>query len=627
MNEYGWGGFYEEPEQFNPEAIGGFPIGLPNPAVEGWKYFQRQRGFPAPPPAEREAPETRFMKTYQDFLSAGGSKMEFEGDDGTKTQVAIKRPKPPEQQPGQPIQPQQPGQPQQPQMQPLPGQPQPWSTGMQQWPAPEEEAGMLQQGEVVARRNLYAPRYRPGEEPISPREEYAKRLELIKLQRAEREEATRVGLPTRGELLAQGYQNVAARQGKGMRILMSILTSDPFYTDKMAGAEAEYERTRRQLSMDRTLSTIDIDYMAKSASLDKLISRETTERATAAADLTDRLKTDPELAKNRKFQKDYAMTKLGIPAAQVDAYVDDHFNKNTGEYTIIRDPYSESILQTKNAANVIKELYPTLSNDIAITAVRNPSILLTLATDEIGGLNIQIQHEKNPARRAILEQQRNRLEAIKTSIAHDPNMKKLLMLEGIRDSAEWSRMSPTQKADWGKKYKDIYDLTYGPSPQQDPEKLFLDKKHEAEIIRNTVLQNKRLQESIEEKGKPTNVHEEIIASFPGQQIYKDKKASEKTKKELILQHQMLAERAMAGDTFKADSPEAKKDKAYMDHYRATVWRSFPPEIQQQLGQLSYQEAVIVSQIMSTAQMSDMTYNIYDIANKIANARRNSKPRK
>lgn len=425
-----------------------------------------------------------------------------------------------------------------------------------------------------------------------------RRLALIKQERVERQRAIQNALPTRGELLQKGYTDVANRMGKGTRILLSLISMDPFMTDKMAAMGADFEAERRRLIGTGQLADIDAAYKAENTALDKLVLRQSQDREDSAKELETRLTTSPQLRKNKDFARDFAITKLRIPASQVDAYLESHYNKATGEYEMIKDPYSEKIITTKLAANTLIDIFPDMDKETAIRTAMNPQVLLAWTGSQVSKLDQLLMSERNPTKKAELESQRAHVELIQTQVVRDPNVQKFIRLQDQRNSPDWNGTSPQTKAEWGQNYLAVRKLVYGPSPEQDPHRLWLQDKKDEAIIG---LHRAELDKVNKEKEKPiVHIKDQLIidrdSNFASKKVtpqYQEQKRTE----------QMMLENAMVDPSTKWDKKEFKVLKPEAEAYRNGIWNSVPAPIKQKLGSLSYTEAVQLANLIYNAQVN------------------------
>jgi hypothetical protein len=482
-----------------------------------------------------------------------------------------------------------------------------------QGPSPAEVAFNQQQ---VQAGQLYGRRYTPGEEPLSPQEEYQRRLDLIKREREERSRTLRNALPSRGELLQKGYTDVANRMGKGTRILLSIISMDPFMTDKMAAMGADFESERRRLMGTGQLADIDAAYKAEYSALDKLVARQTTERDDSARELESRLMASPQLRKNKDFARDFAITKLRIPASQVDTYLEAHYNKATGEYEMIKDPYSEKVITTRLGANALMEIDPSMDKDTAIRIALNPQVILSWTGSQIGKIDQQLMSTKDPKKKAELESERAHVELVQTQMTRDPNVIKLQRLIDQRNSPDWESTSPQTKLEWGQNYLAVRKLVRGPSPEQDPHRLWLQDRKDEVIIGLHIAEINRV---AKEKEKPiSHIKDQLImnrdSNFASKKVtpqYQEQKRSE----------QMMLENMMVNPSTKWDKKEFKVMKPEADAYRNDVWNTLPATAKQKLGSLSYTESVQLANLIYNAQINGQVIPYEQAADMMLKLRR------
>ena len=570
------------------------------------------------------------QKLWTDFMGAGGQKAEFRNPDGTTTKLVKKEPPAPKQ-PGQPGK--------QPGAQGVPLQQQPWSGYAQ--PAPpvpsiaEEDARIVatQQAQMaqqeLARRNVgnlpYSPVFRPGEGPISPAQEYQQRIGLAEKERAVRQQLIAEGTPTRGKLLAEQYANIAASTGKGMRIVMAVLKQNPFWTDEAAALGADHEQARQAIIMDRSLNAVEREYLIKKDAVDRLVTRQTTQRAEAKKNLQDRLALEPERAQDPRYLRDHLMADLNIAEKDVPQFLADHYDPITKTYNIVKSPYEEMVIMAKNNANALTELMPTLPPEMAIMAQKHPDIVLKYFSDKEAQYNYRAGIAKTPEERGRWEERRDFAAANKNRMAQDPKIWNLTNLIEVKKTM-WNKMDAKAQDRWYNDFAAAHKFAYGPSLDRDPKKIYMDYYEQGERIKGHILDNEYKTGQItlqKEKGKQAaNIVDDTIGTFPGHEMFRSKKANVDIMNDLYQFHQMATQLAVEGTIPTGDKPEEKKVRAYIEHLRGKVATQLPTDIKKDLGPLSDKEMVYLANNIYSAQTSSPPQipNLYYMAELIRRER-------
>lgn len=579
---YGWGARLAEPR------VDPYTASMLEPSMPGMIP-------PTPPPTEQ--PVTSPMDQWAQFVGAGGTQMKFQ--DGTsikykapvsaaekaqtaqqKKAVGTQGGQPPI--PGVPVQPQP--------IAPIPTAPQP--TGIPTTPEQERAAG------------YYAPRFPVGQAPMTPQDWANKRLALLKQERIEQEQLLQQAHPSRGEMLAQGYRTVAKKYGKGTRIAMAILNQDPFYTDKLAAAEAVGEAEYRKALYSGMVKISDAEYLGKMTTLDKLRELQEVERTAAAKDLQHRLELNPALKKNSAFARDWVVNKLGVSEDRADQYLKDHFNPTTGEYEIVKDPYQERLIIAKNGAQFALQILPDLPKETALAAGLDPGLIFDLATNHLKMLDQKIQYAKTPQERVTLEEDRKRVSIIREGYAQDPVYRTYIELINERTSPEWDRKSQASKDDYYRRFRDTYMAIHKLPPSRDPDALIMEmlvNRKKLEVMDAQIAASKERVK--EEELQPKD--QVIRATGDFSYIIGKNKAYDEMSRGRLRGVETLAKQGYY------DNPKNKVevfDQEYIDRYRAHVESKLPMDVRTTLGPLSMEEVVRLNDSMQAAHDAKATWS-------------------
>ena len=479
----------------------------------------------------------------------------------------------------------------------------------------------------------YKSRFAPGNEPMNAAEWERRKRALIEQKASEQERLLQESMPEKGVLLARAYERINRSTGKGTRILLGILSGNPFWADGIAAMEAEYEakraavigKERRDISANKYTELMDL--------VDGLDKRQGEHKKVVAAELTQRIQEEPNLIYSRDASKDYALL-LGVPTDQVEQFLDDHFDEKTGVFNLLKDPYEENIIRAKNDANVILELYPWIPKEMALLVTKHPNLLLELSTDEAKLYEVKAMHEKDPEKKAEYQRISDLLRSRATTLAQSEPMRRLIMLQNIHDNKTvWNKMTEKEQTEWYVTYQDAHKAAFGPATGRDPKSLYRKERQEEEELKGRILTNRHvaIQNKLlltEKPGKEekdqSNVYTSIaVKTYP---ILSQKKASALNLAEADRDQQITIAMMAENQIPTGQTPIEKDIRRKADIIKLEVWKYFPLELQKQLGNLSYLEAAVVLSAIYGAQVNEprQTPNMAEIAEYLRQSREGQK---
>lgn len=130
--------------------------------------------------------------------------------------------------------------------------------------------------------------------------------------------------PTYDQIMSQAAAQ--DHRSRFRRIMDSVLTQDPFYSDKLQLQRAQYELGRRQGMAQDEMRLINDEYVIREH-----------DRITKAGFLQQQLNGNKTLRNNPVFLHDVARVN-GLTDEQAKLWVESKFDKETGTYTMIKDP-------------------------------------------------------------------------------------------------------------------------------------------------------------------------------------------------------------------------------------------------------------------------------------------------
>lgn len=626
-----------------PEPMG--PQRTPGPAPAGPTPMYTPPGVPP-----QNFPQGDPAAQWRQFVESGGKEMKY--DNGTT--LKYKKPESPEEkarkqqaniQAGGGAPPQKAGPPpsqisgpypmSSEQVGPRPGDEGPGQAPPPPPPSPSYPARDADRRERAAKIQ-YSTRYPSGEEPMTPMEWERRKRALIEQKAIEQERLLQESMPEKGALLARAYERINRSTGKGTRILLGILSGNPFWADSIASMEAEDE-ARRAATMGKERRDISSNrYNDLIGLVDGLEKRQNDHKAVVAAELKSKLETEPELIYNRTANRDYALT-LGIHPSLADQFLDDHYDAKTGVYNLLKDPWEENLIRAKNEANTLLELYPYIPREVAIAATKHPTLLLEMASNESKLYEVKALHEKDPTVKADYLRRADLLKARSQSIAQSPEMRKVVMLEDIRKNASvWDKMTTTEKEQWYTNYSSAHKSAFGPSAEKEPRQIYLKQRQEEEDLKGKILENRQRQLQIEKgaadskdvKGATNNIYNDAaLKTYP---LLSHKKVSAAAIEEAYAEQKIILTMMAQNQMPTGNTPLEADMRQKADIIKQEVWKYIPPNLQQQLGELSYSEAAIVAQAIYSAQANGevrQTPNIPVIVEYIRQSREGQKKTK
>lgn len=491
---------------------------------------------------------------------------------------------------------------------------------------------------ALAERNVgntpYSQLFRQGEVPLSPMDEYRQRREEGASERAERQGIIAKGTRSRGDLLAEQYSNIAASTGKGMRIVMSALNfinkGNPLWTDELAGLGADHEAARQAIIMDRSLSSAEKQHAINKDSIDRLVQRQTVQRAEALKELDERLRVEPERAQDKRYLRDYLISRLNMSEANVPQFLEDHFDKKTGKYNIVKSPYEEWEITTKNTANALMTLLPTLPFEIAVMGGKSFDTVLKYFSDKEAQAVYRVGIAKTEQERAVWDKRAEVAAGAKHALASNPKVQTVTYIaDQIRQLKEKGQVVPDRLYS---EHHEAYKAAYGASGERDPKKNYQEAYERELTLKSHLLQNEETAGRIAaQKAKselPRNIVDSSLGSFPGKgEMFRDKKTSEKLKEDLYVFHTVVVDNALKGKIPKDNSDASQEQRNYIQHLRGHVNAEFAAyknnDVRVNLGPLSDEEVAYMTNNIWSAQKDNTMPNFNFMADKIREVRAQS----